>query len=240
MAATGVSMIMILAILVAVLGGRGGKIATMVLAAAVLLFTNRYGASSSASAPAQEYVPEEENSAEEAPAAEAAEAASEEEWDLPSLPDTFYFSSGAGGWATELYFDGGGYVRGVYHDSDMGDSGEDYDATIYLCNFNAKFRLNEKIDEYTYSLQLEWIEQAETPGETWIEDRVRYIGAGPYGMDDGGEFLLYLPGRPTDDLTEECISWIYMAEGWNWDERGSNLSCYVLYNVNAGEAFTGR
>ena len=232
--ATGVSMIMILMILVAMLAGRGGKIAMMVLAIAVILFKGNIGMSSGEAAPAQEYVPEEESSTAEEPAAEAAE----EEWDVPSLPGTFYFSSGAGGWATELYFDGGGYARGVYHDSDMGDSGEDYDATMYLCNFNAKFRLNEKIDEYTYSLQLEWIEQAETVGETWIEDRVRYIGASPYGMDNGGEFLLYLPGRPTEDLTEDCVSWIFMAEGWNWDERGSTLSGYVLYNVNAGTAFT--
>ena len=38
----------------------------------------------------------------------------------------FNFSSGVGGWGTSLYIGLDGYFFGVYHDSDMGVSGEGY------------------------------------------------------------------------------------------------------------------
>ncbi|MCR5004932.1 MAG: hypothetical protein K6A77_03395 [Clostridiales bacterium] len=180
---------------------------------------------------------EEESYSEEAAA--AAEEAPAEDSIFAELPSTnFVFASGAGGWATELRFNSDGSFAGAYHDSEMGLGSDEYDATVYVCNFQGQMSVIEKVDEYTYRLKLDWIDQTETPGEEWIDERVRYVGGSPYGLDNADELMLYLPGRPTDDLTEDCISWIFMAEGWSWDERGSNLSGYVLYNINAGEAFT--
>ena len=40
--------------------------------------------------------------------------------------ETFYFSSGAGGWATELKVYADGTFEGHYYDSDMGDRGNGY------------------------------------------------------------------------------------------------------------------
>ena len=238
--ATGLSVFAIILLMVIALGGHGGKISMMILAAAVVLLTSRSSSSAySEAVPAEEYYSEEEYSEEEEPSAKA-EPAEDYNEIFSRLPDEFYFSSGVGGWATELKIDSDGYFNGSYHDSEMGMSGDDFDATIYICNFYGQFSVPEKIDDYTYSLRLEWISQDEAEGETWIEDRVQYIGGSPYGLDNAEELILYLPGRTTEDLSEECVSWIFMAEGWSWDERGSTLSGYVLYNVNAGEAFTAR
>ncbi len=199
-----------------------------------LLYSVVFKGTSSVSVPI-DYAEEDPYSEEAAPAAEEAPA---EDNIFAELPAYFVFSSGAGGWATELSFSSDGSFTGSYHDSEMGLGSDEYDATVYVCNFQGQMSVVEKVDEYTYRLKLDRIDQTETPGEEWIEERVRYIGGNPYGLDDADELMLYLPGRPTDDLTDDCVSWIFMAEGWSWDERGSNLSGYVLYNINAGEAFT--
>ena len=60
-----------------------------------------------------------------------------------SLPIDLEFSSGAGAWGTGLTLAADGSFSGEYHDSDMGDSGDDYpDGTVYLCNFPGSLRIS--------------------------------------------------------------------------------------------------
>ena len=73
-----------------------------------------------------------------------------------SLPVDLSFSSGVGAWGTGLTMAADGSFSGEYHDSDMGDSGDDYpDGTVYLCNFSGKFTEIKQLDDHSYSLTLE-------------------------------------------------------------------------------------
>ena len=157
----------------------------------------------------------------------------------------FYFASGAGGWATELEIDEDGSFSGEYFDSDMGDRGTDYpNGTRYECKFEGRFQAPEKIDEYSYRLKLENLSYEKKPGTTWIDDGVRVIAAGAYGMMAGesgpegsfaSEFILYLPGAPTADLPKGFLDSIGMPRAWS--EIPEKLPVYGLYNPESEAAF---
>ena len=97
--------------------------------------------------PAQESpAPEESPELEEVPAAEEEEIA----WP-DALPLTFVFSSGAGGWFTELELQPDGSFTGSYHDSEMGEFAEDYpNGTVYVCEFSGRFEALSHPDENTW------------------------------------------------------------------------------------------
>lgn len=173
------------------------------------------------------------------PNAEGNVAETEQEKDgaelFGTLPDTFWFSSGAGGWSTELHIEADGSFYGSYHDSDMGSTGEGYpNGTQYICNFSGKFAAPQKINEYTYSMMLESLEQERPSGEEYFEDGIRYIASSPYGLDDAEKFMIYIPGTPIADLPEEFISWAFLGE-----PEGETLEFYGIYNVGGEEGFTG-
>ena len=156
------------------------------------------------------------------------------------MPDFFYFSSGAGGWSTDITISEDGSFDGSYYDSDMGDTGEGYpNGTMYVCDFTGKFDVPQPTDdEYIYTTKLLelTLRDADKVGTTEIEDDTRYIYTEPYGFDDADEFLIYLPGASLSAMTEECLSWV--------DVRMESIErlpvdYYVLYNVGGAEAFNG-
>ena len=60
---------------------------------------------------------------------------------------SFSFSSGVGAWGTDLEVYADGSFKEVYHDSDMGVTGEGYpNGTVYLCGFsgNAVFMVDAR------------------------------------------------------------------------------------------------
>lgn len=143
------------------------------------------------------------------------------------FPREFCFASGVGGWSTELQIKADGSFSGNFHDSDMGDSDEGYpNGTVYFCSFTGQFSKLQKVNNYTYSVTVE--ELNEVPAAEEIEDGVRYIPSTPYGMCKG-EFLIYLPGAPLDELPEEFVWWVKAPVGIKDDE--TMLPWYGLYNV---------
>jgi RNA polymerase sigma factor (sigma-70 family) len=158
--------------------------------------------------------------------------------DLPDdLPDAFSFSSGAGAWSTGVVIYPDGTFEGSYHDSDMGDSGDGYKSTVYYCSFSGKFTNIKKVDDYTYSMELESITTADEEGIETIEDEVRYVASYPYGMDAGKEFLLYCPGATISELPEDFINWVSMVWSYGNNEPPKTLQFYGLYNVEKGYGF---
>ncbi|MCR5672153.1 MAG: hypothetical protein K6F87_00375 [Lachnospiraceae bacterium] len=126
---------------------------------------------------------------------------------------TFHFCSGAGGWETYLEVNEDGTFQGSYHDSDMGDTGPGYqNGTIYMCNFSGKFGDWKRRDEYTYKLSIDEIDYENEVGSEEIEDAVRYIYTGVYGLEevinDEADLMVYLPGRETEGLPGEYMEWI--------------------------------
>ena len=156
---------------------------------------------------------------------------------------SFCFASGAGGWSTELEVAADGSFTGLHYDSDMGVTGEDYPhGTVYICHFHGKFSQPVKVDEFTYSVQMERIEQEETEGEETIEDGVRYVGSYPYGLDSADELLIYLPGSQRQDLPEGFVNWTRAFDPWDTEdelsqEGADRLTQYGLYNVAGEQGF---
>lgn len=152
----------------------------------------------------------------------------------------FTFMSGAGGWSTMLTINPDGSFTGNYYDSDMGDSGDGYDATEYVSTFHGKFKNIQKKDDYTYVMQIDTLETEETQ-DTWIEEteygKVRYVASAPYGLDGGTNFELYLPGTPVSSLSTEYIDWVRMPMAL--DEGATTIPGYGFYNVEEKDGFFG-
>lgn len=149
-------------------------------------------------------------------------------------PMSFYFSSGAGGWGTELYLNEDGTFDGYFHDSEMGEIGEDYpNGTVYTCEFSGKFGAAERLDMYTYSTKLLELTLDRPAGESWIEDGVKYISATPYGLENCENFMIYLPNTPPNLLAEDTLFW------WpgRYHEDYTTLHGYGLMNVEDGSCF---
>lgn len=167
-----------------------------------------------------------------------AEKSAESSFSFADIADRgFSFSSGAGAWSTELFISQDGSFEGLYHDSNMGDSSDAYPGgTIYICSFKGRFDHLEQVDAFTFKMNLASLEFEQEPGKEEIADDVRYIYSTAYGLDDGNEFYLYLPGSKLAQLPEEYRGWVgyYNLEGTTETE----LPFYGLYNIKAGNGFS--
>lgn len=154
--------------------------------------------------------------------------------DLSEL--VFYFESGAGAWSTELRIFPDGTFSGNFHDSDMGDIGEDYpNGTVYVCNFSGKFARPVKNGDYEYSMKLESLTQEGVVGGEELSDGMRIITSEPYGFDDADEFTLYLPGKKVNELPQGFLDWVRIRID---SEDVDALSFYGLYNVGGEQGFS--
>ena len=152
----------------------------------------------------------------------------------------FYLSSGAGAWGTLLRTNADGTFTGDYHDTDMGDTGETHPSgTMYSCEFSGKFGNLQKVDDFTYSFELDYLRE-DTPREEFIGDHgVRIVPAETYGLETGRTYMLYIPGAEIDALPEEFVRWVVMPMGWPSDELPASLPFYGIYNVDGQYGFFG-
>lgn len=146
----------------------------------------------------------------------------------------FVFSSGAGGWATVMTIAADGSFAGEFHDSEMGLTGDDYpNGTLYQCKFTGKFSQAIKINDYTYSMQIEDLVYEEMEGTNEIIDGVLYEYSYAYGLDEAENMLIYLPGTPSSELPDEFKSWV------SYFIVDDELTCYGLYNETPQYGFSG-
>lgn len=167
------------------------------------------------------------------------EEAQEADTDIfSSLPKSFYFSSGAGAWATEFELNSDGTFTGIYHDSDMGSTGSDYpNGTVYICMFEGKFTDLKQIDEYTYSMRLDYLNCEGTPGEEYYKNNKRYIYSEAHGLEDADELMIYLPGAPFSDMPEEFLSWAFIFDRDEYTAIPGDRC--GIYNVTGQKGFIG-
>lgn len=150
----------------------------------------------------------------------------------------FWFSSGAGGWATILQIHPDGSFEGQYHDSEMGSMGEGYpNGTMYQANFNGQFTQPVKVNDYTYSMQIETIHYEQEIGTEEIKDDMLYIYTDAYGLEEAENILIYLPGTPLSELSEEFLSWVGYYDLSATTDTG--LPFYALNNEVKEEGFVG-
>ena len=151
------------------------------------------------------------------------------------MPEEFVYASGAGGWATNLYLEDDGSFTGAYHDSDMGDVGADYpNGTIYVSEFYGTFTEPVQLDDYTWEVQIGSLFWDGKPGDSYIEDGIRYVYTEPFGMEPAGTFYIYLPGSDLEILPDEFVS--CMMAFMNTQEE-ETLPFYGIYNEEATAGF---
>ena len=149
----------------------------------------------------------------------------------------FVFSSGAGGWSTQLTLQPDGTFTGRYEDMDMGDMGEENpDGTVYVCDFSGSFSQPAKVDDHFWTMELEYLSTQQEPGEVTYEEGVKYVSAEPNGLEQAREVWLYLPGAETKELPEEFLSWTTSAFAGEVPEE---LPFYGLYSVSDQSGFVG-
>ncbi|MCQ2401593.1 MAG: hypothetical protein MJ059_06695 [Lachnospiraceae bacterium] len=122
----------------------------------------------------------------------------------------FGFTSGAGAWETFIMINGDGSFDGEFYDANMGETGEGYDdGTVYECFFTGKFAAPEVVDELTLISKVEKLDYEIK--EEYISDNTKYIPTWPYGISEGDDVTIYLPGSKVEDFSEEFMSWAWLA-----------------------------
>ena len=141
------------------------------------------------------------------------------------IPHYYMFSSGAGAWRTVLKINDDGSFEGQYSDSD--------NSLLYLCSFTGHFGNVKKVDGYSYTISLLDIEYTPAGQQTYSSYGYPATTAEPYGLDDGEEFTVYLPGIPKEQLPEDFRVWSGLASL----NAPDSLEGYGIYNVNSGAGF---
>ena len=151
------------------------------------------------------------------------------------LPSEFVFTSGAGGWATELTLNDDGSFTGQYHDSEPSLTGTNYPyGTVYICEFYGKFTTPQKNSEYVYTTKIESIEAEGAPGSVYYQDGVKYIVSSlsdAAGLSIDGEYCIYLSGCPLKDIDETFLRWASLIS--------SNQKCLPVGVYGIGDGFVG-
>ena len=147
------------------------------------------------------------------------------------------FSSGAGGWATELHINEDGSFSGSFHDSEMGELADEYpNGTVYFSAFSGQMTLLEPIDEHTWTVRVDSLSLEDAPGEESIDDDIRFVAATPYGISEGDEMRLFLPGTPIDALTEDMRMWAHL---FGQEDAPAALESWLLYSDANESGFVG-
>lgn len=151
---------------------------------------------------------------------------------------TFTYSSGAGGWYSSFEITKDGSFEGIYYDSDMGDTGDEYpNGTVYESIFSGRLSDLQKVNDYTYKASLGTIEYAATPGTEAVNDGIRYEYTTAAGLVDTDELLIYMKGAPISELPESYRIWAGYHDLSSLTE--TELPGYGIYNESADAGFTG-
>ena len=146
------------------------------------------------------------------------------------------FSSGAGAWSTELYIAEDGSFTGNYHDSEMGEAADDYqNGTVYYSTFSGQMSLTEQADDAAWAVRIDSLTLQDAPGNEYIDEGIRFVATDPYGISEGDEMLLYLPGTPVEALTEDMRIWAHLLG----DDIPATLPDWFLYSARNESGFVG-
>lgn len=136
----------------------------------------------------------------------------------------FWFSSGAGGWGDEFVIEQDGFFSGVFHDSDMGSTGEGYPCgTLYSSTYSGYFTDLTKVDDYTYKMTRSDISYKEELGTEEILDEILHVYTEAYALGGNDTFYVYLPGTPVSQFSEEV--WMWLRSG---NESETELTMTVI------------
>ena len=135
-----------------------------------------------------------------------------------------------------------GTFTGYYYDHDFASEEEDYDAIMYMSEFEGTFTDIQQVDSITYTMQLATLNFTKSEADSHIEDveGVRTLisyGLSAYGLDNAGPVTVYLPGTLKTDLPEEALMWYNSTAGYG-DADSDTITVNCLYNINGEQAWT--
>lgn len=154
----------------------------------------------------------------------------------------FYFSSGASAWYTSVALNSDGSFEGEYSDFDASGVDENSpNGCYYVADFKGKFTNIKKLNDYSYSMTLEYVETEKLAGEEWIEDGTKFIAADAHGIS-GKEFILYLPETPATETNADFLTWWrdyyqYSDENGEITDPTVTLDCYAIRNITDNFGF---
>ncbi len=148
----------------------------------------------------------------------------------------FEFSSGAGAWGDELHIAKDGYFYGLFHDSDMGSSGDGYpDGTVYTSSYSGQFTNLTKISENVYEMTVTGMTYANTPDTEELADGFKYVYTKSAGLPESGTVTLYMPGTDVSVIDTD----IYEGYLAMYLEGATKLSEPVIVCQAEGSGFYG-
>lgn len=118
---------------------------------------------------------------------------------------------------------------------DWGSQGDGYpNGTCDISILNGRFSNLTQIDEYTYQMSLDYVEQSDQVGREYIENSVRYIVSEDRRLSQAKEFYIYLPGTDYDiDYMSGQVSVngkiLFTLPPWDLDWDNLFANGYVLY-----------
>lgn len=146
-----------------------------------------------------------------------------------SLPEKFTFTSGAGGWQTVLTMDGKGGFTGIYADYDNDQ--------VTRCDFKGSFKDVQKISDLEYSMKIANLKI--TGPEAGMEGNYKIKPVNEvYGIVEGDEVKVYLPGRQTSDLPERFLGWMYGPLKLTYENPETNLPFFALFTMTQEAGFS--
>lgn len=155
---------------------------------------------------------------------------------LPKDGVEFWYSSGAGAWASGLRLYPDGTFTGSYQNTDAGESGEGYEVTIYTCTFSGRFDNITPQNDYSYTMTLADLKTEETEGEEWITDLGRFVAAEALGIAGGHTFVFYLPRTPIREVSDEFLSWS-PCQYEQQEKQYEPLARYGILNLATQQGF---
>lgn len=151
-----------------------------------------------------------------------------------SYADTYYMSSGVGGWGVIFTLNADGSFDYNYHDSDFG--------TYYICHASGTLGNVCSVDDmsytvfvadmsYEYRVDSEWT-VTDTDGST-----IEYVGADSYGIHEGDTLTFYSAGMDVSGLPFDYVTWYLMPRAIPEGEEPDVFPLSGFYNPAEGTAF---
>lgn len=167
-------------------------------------------------------------------------------WLMKQISGKYGFSSGAGGWSTQISVREDGAFSGKYSACALGDVSDEHpNGTCVESEFTGRFIDAKRNDDGSYGMTCDASSLAlrKTVGTKRTEKGVEYTAVKPYGIDPCGAFKVYPKGYDSGKLSETVKSWStawndYASSGWP-----SELETPIIVNMeedpngSAEEAF---
>lgn len=151
------------------------------------------------------------------------------------LAGSFCFSSGAGGWSTDMDVNTDGSFSGNHHSVDMGEPTDDYpNGKIYTCDFKGQLAEAQKISEFVYSADMEELQTGEIKDPYVENGYLTVMDEDPYGLRVADKVMIYLAGMPIEDLPNGVVSWM-----WEEEMQQGVLPYHIIYSEKDAAVFKG-